>query len=366
MASYAPEWGFKLGKLYYEKTDFHLALPVLHETAESYYNQSDIPSYLKSINCLLSIYNEQKNVEPIREIQKKLQHIQLEKHISSIPKMYYTMALCATYNGDHQEALDYFEKSLNIAISQNKQKDICHIITGLSKVYMELNRLDEALKEIKTLRVFFQVLDLPKVRFMSDLVYGHILCKMKKSKEALNVFEKCYDSLSTQKDLYTYIQLLYAMGLAGSCLGNLSLARLYLSLAQKMIDPNNLVRLHFLVTQALESLSENATDEFDLTFSESLGVLTEKHKGQVPLKNQVILVNMLKLFLSHPGEVYSKEKLIAHVWRQDYNPRIHDNKIYGTIKRLRQMIEPNYNKPRYIFRSKRGYYLSKQARIHWH
>ena len=28
------------------------------------------------------------------------------------------------------------------------------------------------------------------------------------------------------------------------------------------------------------------------------------------------------------------------LWKQDYDPRVHDNKLYGTIKRLRKMIEP--------------------------
>ena len=41
----------------------------------------------------------------------------------------------------------------------------------------------------------------------------------------------------------------------------------------------------------------------------------------------------------------------------------HDNKIYVTIKRLRKLIEPDYDKPRYIFRAKNGYYLNKNTKI---
>ena len=72
---------------------------------------------------------------------------------------------------------------------------------------------------------------------------------------------------------------------------------------------------------------------------------------------------MLKLFISRQGEVFTKEYLVERVWKQDYNPDVHDNKIYVTIKRLRKMIEPDYDKPKYIFRAKNGYYLNKATKI---
>ena len=133
-----------------------------------------------------------------------------------------------------------------------------------------------------------------------------------------------------------------------------------------MIDPQNLLRLYSLVNQALSNLEKDSNERFDLVFEESLGLLTEKNKGQIDLKNQFILTDMLRLFLSQPGKTYSKKDLVSKVWKQDYDPRLHDNKIYVTIKRLRQIIEPNYDKPRYIFRTKKGYYLNQQTKVHWH
>lgn len=366
MNSNTLNYNFNLGQLYYEKTDFYLAKPLLQKSAEFYYSQSDIRSYLQTLNILLSIYREQRNVRGIDETALNLQSLYLKKNDKLTCDMYYTMALCETYGGNHQRALDYFEEALNLALSQNQQEDICHIIIGLSTTYMELDCLDEALREIKTLPVFFQVLELPRVEFMSELVCGRILHKMGQNKLALDIFERCCENLYTHKNLYACIELFYFMGIAYLNKGDLNSSRWYLSLSQRMIDPKNLIRLNALVVQALESLSKNSSEEFDLIFSESLGVLTERHKGEVNLKNQVIVMNMLKLFLSRPGEVYSKEKLAVSIWRQHYNPQIHDNKIYVTIQRLKQMIEPNYDKPRYIFRSKKGYYLSKYAKVNWH
>jgi DNA-binding response OmpR family regulator len=64
-----------------------------------------------------------------------------------------------------------------------------------------------------------------------------------------------------------------------------------------------------------------------------------------------------------PGEVYSKEAIVEKIWKQSYDPSVHDNKLYVTIKRLRKMIEPDFDKPKYIFRAKNGYYLNKNARV---
>ena len=358
-------YGLKLGELYYEKTEFHLAQDVLREFMD-YYSRDDLDSYLKSLNILLSIYNEQRDVAQIDKIkEEKLQGLYSDKKFKT-HDVCYTMGLCETYRGNYREAIQCFEESLNMVLSQNKKEAICPIVIGLSIAYMELHDLDEALKEITTLQVFFQVLDLPKVKFMSELVHGRILHKMGKHHLALNIFEKCYESLNTQKNLYTFIQLLYCMGMAYLKQTNLELAYWHLSLAQKMIDPKILIRLHDGVAQALKLLPDDVLEEFDLIFSESLGTLIERHKGEVNIKNQAILMNMLRLFLSHPGEVYSKEKIVSNIWRQDYDPCIHDNKIYVTIKRLKQIIEPNYDKPRYIFRSKKGYFLNKNTKIGWH
>ena len=74
-------------------------------------------------------------------------------------------------------------------------------------------------------------------------------------------------------------------------------------------------------------------------------------------------MDLLKLFISKQGEVFSKEFLVEHIWKQDYDPAVHDNKIYVTIKRLRKMIEPDYDRPKYIFRSKNGYFLNKSIKV---
>ena len=300
VANSTPEWAFEMGRLYYEKTDFHLAISALREAAEVYCSQSHFDSYLKCLNLLLRVYIEQEDIEKINETEECLQDIVLKQSTDLSPKAYDTLALCVTYKGQNKVALEYFEKSLSLALSQDRKEDICHAITGLALVYTETDRLEEALREISNLRVFFQVLDLPDIKLTGELIHGHVLCKMGKIEQALEIFWKCHEDLKVQKSLYTYVQLLYAVGKAYSELGDQSRARLYLSLAQKVIDPKNLVRLNRLVGNALASLGGSSEDKFDLVFEESLSLLTEKRKGQVDFKNQFILMDMLKTIFKQP------------------------------------------------------------------
>jgi DNA-binding response OmpR family regulator len=138
---------------------------------------------------------------------------------------------------------------------------------------------------------------------------------------------------------------------------------MYLKLAKKSADPENLRYLSRHIDVQLSELGVTSADDYDLIFDPTTNAVTERKKGRVDFKNQFILLDMLRLFMKQPGTVYSKEHLVKYVWRQDYDPTVHDNKIYVTIKRLRKLIEPDYDKPRYIFRAKNGYYLNKNTKI---
>jgi DNA-binding winged helix-turn-helix (wHTH) protein len=186
---------------------------------------------------------------------------------------------------------------------------------------------------------------------------------MKRYDEALELFWKSMESLKSQKNIHMYVSLLYAMGYTHLEAGDPDLARTYLTLAEQIVDPNNFVFLYRRIKEQLKRVSKPDAEAFDLVFENGSNSVIERKKGRIDFKNQFILLDMLKLFLKNPGEVYSKEALVKAVWKQDYDPSVHDNKIYVTIKRLRQLIEPDFDKPKYIYRAKNGYYLNRNAKV---
>lgn len=355
---------FELGKLYFERCDFLIALEKFEQAAESYLAEKDFEKFLKCQNHILRIYAEQEQNEKIGALKERLQDIVLKEGFELNSKTYYTLGICASYKGQFDVAQDYFQKALNLALIKDSKSDICYAINGLAITYYHQNKLHEALKEIYNLQVFFQVMPMPDIQLSSQMLNGHILRKLRKYEQAQEILWQCYDILREEKNMFMYLCLLLGLALVYKDAGDLDMARMYLRLAKKSIDPVNLKVLAKQVDHQLAELGVANSEEFDLIFDANNHSVVEKKKGTVDFKNQFILLDMLRMFMKNPGEVYSKESLVQKIWKQEYDPAVHDNKIYVTIKRLRKMIEPDYDKPKYIFRAKNGYYLNKNTRVY--
>ena len=353
----------ELAKLYYERCDFTIAIQKFSEASGAYFAERNFEKYLECQNHLLRMYAEKGESELIRVTKERLQDLVLKEGFELSAKTYFTLGVCALLKSQHDIAIDYFQKSLSIALANDDKENMCYAIYCLAATYYGIDRLHDALKEIYNLEIFFQVLDLPDLKLSAQTLNGLILRKMKKFDQALEIFWDCYDHLRTSKNMFVYIGLLRHLGMTYKDAGEFDMARLYLRLAKKSIDPSSLVLMSKSIDAQLAELGETGNDDFDLIFDGSANSVTEKKKGRIDFKNQFILLDMLRLFMKQPGTVYSKEILVKQVWKQDYDPEVHDNKIYVTIKRLRKLIEPDYDKPKYIFRAKNGYYLNKTAKI---
>lgn len=362
----AAEQLFELGKLYAEKGDFKPATARLREAAGIYFQERNFTDYLKCQNSLLRIYVEREEFEEINATKERLQDLVLKEGFELNSRTYYTLANCATNKGQQELALDYLQKALAIALAADNKEDICYSIFGLASVYsvMKPARLEEALKEIYNLQVFYQFLELPELKVSTHILNAWILQQLKKYEEAADLCWKAYEELKSIKNQHMAVYLLYNLGSIYADMGDKDLARLYANLARRSIDPENFVRLNRNLNKLLERLGGSSESTYDLVFDEDNHTVIEKKIGKIDFKNQFILLDLLKLFVKNQGLVYSKEYLVEHVWKQPYDPGVHDNKIYVTIKRLRKLIEPDYEKPKYIFRAKNGYYMNKSARVH--
>ena len=70
------------------------------------------------------------------------------------------------------------------------------------------------------------------------------------------------------------------------------------------------------------------------------------YKDDVEINLRPKEFEMLKLFLSNPNRVFTKEQIFQNVWNNDFISD--DNTIMVHIKRLRNKIEDNPNEPKYI------------------
>jgi hypothetical protein len=66
--------------------------------------------------------------------------------------------------------------------------------------------------------------------------------------------------------------------------------------------------------------------------------------------------------------------LAKSIWKDEYNPLIHDKLIYTSVSRLRKLIEPEketgdgkrVSKRTYIIRGKDGYTFNPEVKIRFH
>lgn len=353
----------EVAKLYYSRGDFGIAIPKFLELAPAFYSDKNYQAYLDCQTRLLRMYAEREEQDKINELKEHLQDLVLKQELELNSRTFRTLGVCASYKAQYDIALDYFQKALAIGLAADNKEDICQAICDIARTYADLGRYSEALKEIYNLQVFFQVMPMPEIQLVSQMINASILNELKKHDQALEIYWGCYDILRVEKNLYLYITLLYSMAKTYRMMGELDMARMYLKLAKRSADPDNLKYLIRYVDKLLGEMGVSAPDEYDLVLNASSNSVVERKKGQVDFKNQFILLDMLRTFISEPGKIYTKESLVKTVWKQDYDPSTHDNKIYVTIKRLRKLIEPDYDKPKYIFRAKNGYYLNKNAKV---
>ena len=357
---------FELGRLYCDRGDYQLAAQHLIKASETFFISKNVSGFLKCYNLLLRIYAEREEYDLINSTKERLQDLVLKEGFELNSKTYYTLALCASYKNQQETALDYLQKALAIALAADVKEDICHAIFGLAFVYSShpINRLPEALKEIYNLQVFFQVYDLPELKISTQMLNADILRKLRKFEEAIDVVWKTYDDLRQTKNMVTGTYLLALLGSIYADAGDKDMAQMYLKLAQKTVDHKNQIHLSKMIKSYVEKLGGFVDRGFDLVFEEENHAVVERKLGRIDFKNQFILLDLLRIFVQNQGSVCSKEYLVENVWKQPYDPGVHDNKVYVTIKRLRKLIEPDFDKPKYIFRAKNGYYMNKSAKIH--
>lgn len=354
---------YELAKLYVDRGDFHIAIHKIEKLSDYYFEKKDFDKFLDCMVDLIKMYTERDECTKIIQLKERLQDLVLRDNFQLTSFTYYTLGVCEACKSNFSAAQDYFQKSLSIALKDNDKKNMSYAIAGLAYTYTHLGKLSEAIQELYNLKVFLEIIPIRDLQISCEIFNGAILRKMGQTDQALDILWKCYEILRIEKNHYMSMQLLYNIGITYQARGDLQNARLYLQLLRKTLDTKNFIRLNRDVERKLLELGCSDKEEYDLVFDSSGSIVTEKKRGKIDFNNQFILMDLLQLFVKYPGQIFSKEDIVKRIWNESYSPSIHDNKIYVTIKRLRSLIEPDMNNPKYIFRSKNGYYLNKESKI---
>lgn len=354
---------YELGKLYCDRGDYAEALPHLYKSAEEYLAVKNYSQYFKSVQNILRIYAEREEFDQLSALKERLHDVVMRENIEITSRAFYVFGVAALYKFQIETAMEYFKLSLDAGLKHNNKEDTCYAILGISVCLRHMKKYDEALKEIYNLNIFLQFID--NVDLQAGVLSANalILMDLKKYEQALEIFWQAYDLTKRTKQISIIAGVLTNIGVCLCEIGQKESAKIYFDLASKTSLPENLKKTEKIISQYAHLYKTSDSDNFDLAFDFDNHQIIEKKLGKIDFKNQFILLDLLRLFMSKQGEVFSKEFLVEHVWKQTYSSEIHDNKIYVTIKRLRKLIEPDFDHPKYIFRSKNGYFLNKSVKI---
>ena len=402
---------FKLGLNQYYTLNFPKAINNLEKASYQFLQEKQYANYLKSQTILIAMYIIMEKFDEIDKIENAHNTLSnlIENHEEIkiyYPRFYHHLSISSITRKNDIKAKIQIQKALIAAIhlqkeaqESNDQKklllskvDNCHISYSFIWIYITNNQISEAILESKNMKKLIEYLkqlnqkysithtdlntthlsssfsfeikeEIQSLELLHTTVEAHICSIEKKYDSSEQLYWQSYEqSQNNYKKRYLSPHLLHFLGNIYMNKGDYEQATIFLKLAQKSVNPDILQKVSQRITESIEKLKTKKVNNYDIIVSFENKTIIEKQKGQIDFKNQLILLDMLKLLISQPGNAHSKESLIEKIWQQEYNPIVHDNKIYVTIKRLKELIEPDYKKPKYIFRAKEGYYINKEVK----
>lgn len=353
---------YELGTLYSDKGELKKAEPRLRQAADVFIQLNAFKEYLQCQNKLFRVLVEMGRTQEIEVLNSQLKYQIDQNDIQVSAALLYTQALFHFYGKNYETCEKSLDESLKLSLQEDNKEDICNALFGQARLYFVQGKQEQAEKKIKNLEIFFDVIKLPDIKVATHFLMTEIQMKQSQYTNALDLIWKCHDILKSNPNPFFRSYLYVNFSICYFHLGNLDLSKHHLKLARQAIKQDEHIN-SLRMLQRAESIVGGDEPEYDLVLHRDQATVQEKQLGEIAVKNQFILLEMLNLFLTNQGQTFSKENLAKLIWDQEYDPSVHDNKIYVTIKRLRQLIEPQIEHPKYIFRSRNGYYLDKTAKV---
>ncbi len=359
---------FELGRSYYCNMDFIKAEEFLLLAKARMEKQiSDPASYRlhKIFQMLMRMSAEQCDFAKQDYYQKLYSDFLLSQNSQEFYAKYHYLCGVQQYSRkEFNKALSLFLKSLSIAKKSNNNLDQAYALYGIGSCRLNNEQFDQCAGAIEKSDHLIQTYASKEVdsdlEFSVYLLKGLLFHKQNKFEQAIDIYKRALNLAQINHNWYLYFSTLYNMAYAFRQKGNLTKASSLYKNLKKLISSTQLKRLKELIDKELSIINNNAVD---LTINLENRQIFEKFQGKIQLKNCFILLDILVLLARNPGRTYSKEELTQYIWKENYNPLIHDNKIYYNINRLRKFLEPEGSEIKYIITSKDGYYFNKSLKV---
>lgn len=356
---------YRLAKIYYDKADLNSAEEFFLKALEKTIFPRDAFAMFKCYGFLIRIYSEKQEEDSAQEFIEKAEQLveKFQESMGSLSSHYfYNVGMVATYKGEFDKALENFSLSYQKAQTENEPELIAKGLYAMANASFNLEKHNEALQYLNQLKELLTILKKGYLKGSMHQLYGNIFRELSEYKLANENYDLAMNLLQEKNCWNLFGYILLGKGIVAKRSGEYNQALMLFGIASHSIN-SQYQRLNTLIKNQVEDVNDSSVD---LYLDRHNRMIHEKSIGSIDFKHRFVLLEILFLLARNPGSSYNKEDLAKSIWKDEYNPLIHDKLIYTSISRLRKLIEPKGNNRKYILRGKDGYTFNPRVNARFH
>lgn len=356
---------YRLAKIYYDKADLNSAETYFLKTLDKTVFPRDAFAQFKCFGFLIRIYSEMEQEKQAQEFIARAEEL-VEKFQTTMGTLsshfFYNVGMVATYKGEFQAALENFELSYQKAQTENEPELMAKGLYAMANASFNLQNYNEATQYLNQLKELLAILKKGYLKGSMHQLYGNIYRELGDFEKANKNYDLAMSLLQEKNCWNLFGYILLGKGIVAKRAGEYNQALMFFNIASHSIN-SQYHRLSGLIKDQVEDVNDSSVD---LYLDRHNRMIHEKTIGAIDFKHRFVLLEILFLLAKNPGNSYNKEDLAKSIWKDEYNPLIHDKLIYTSISRLRKLIEPKGNNRKYILRGKDGYTFNPRVNARFH
>jgi len=360
---------YRLAKVYYDKADLHKAKDAFIKASALCERPRDLFALFKIYGFLIRICSEQMETEAAEKYILESEQVieELTTILGSLNAEYfYNVGVARTYRGLFREARNQLTLAYKKSKEENEPDLLAKTLLALASTCYNQREYDLALNYLNQLEEVLGIIEKSYLRASMYLYYGRVYVELGQTDKAMDYFGMAMMKFQDKKCWNSLGHVLLGMGSISKRQGDYDKSLIYFNLAQQMSCSRDFKRLQKLITGEIEDVHDSS---IDIYLDRVNRKIVERGLGTIDFKHRFVLLEILFLLAKNPGKYYDKEQLAQSIWKDEYNPLIHDKLIYTSVSRLRKLIEPKNGKGerrKYIIRGKDGYTFNPRVRIRFH
>ena len=350
---------FEIGKLYYRLCAFDQAVNLLGVGLSSAQSEGKWDEFGRILALLLRIWAERLEFGKIDEWSLRLSNGDLP--IQDVPSIHYALGISSCYKRNPHEGLNRFSRSFDLSTSAYDRNfalfgmaSSYSMLGDWDQVERYLGLLEDGQREKGSTNLKVASLILRAVKFRANGQYQEALLNLADSQKLCQ----------TESHLYMALNTLFGLGMTYLEMKDFVKAEEYFDLLHKLVNPAQLKHLSLQVDGKRELIKASVTSLRTIELMDGQERVVVMPDGQrVDLKKQFVLLNLLKVLGESKGQSLTKEEIVGKLWKEEYHPLRHDNKIHATILRLRRLLEEDAKVPQIIQNVEDGYRINPQIKF---